>query len=332
MRHNGLLVGVAVLGISAGLHLTAFGVAPGKPSVEIQGGGSGEPAPLGNAFADMAAGQIAPNRTTAVTAPAPPATPQTKAAPATAKAVAPVRPTDTAPQQSAALEPIAAAPVTPAGLVPVTKTQDPRAAISPPVRPSATTTEPAAASTQVPVSDADPKAEKPEEGTPASSLAVAQSARPSARPDLPDPQVALAKAQVTRRQIDPGPGSPAPQGNAKRTGKKGEDTGTRKATAKASGRGAGSAERGSDAASNYPGLVMRQIQRTRRERAGAKGEALVQFTVASNGSVRGMSIARSSGSLRVDKAALSHIRRAAPFPPPPSGAHTTFSVRVESPG
>ncbi|MBN8294934.1 energy transducer TonB, partial [Rhodobacter sp. NTK016B] len=82
---------------------------------------------------------------------------------------------------------------------------------------------------------------------------------------------------------------------------------------------------GNAAASNYPGQVMRRIQRVRQVRLRARGSAVVAFTIAANGGLASASLARRSGSAELDQAALDHIRRAAPFPSPPPGAQRQFS-------
>ena len=84
-------------------------------------------------------------------------------------------------------------------------------------------------------------------------------------------------------------------------------------------RGKSSAE-GNAAVSNYPGTVTSKLRRALRRQARLRGEVQVQFVVASNGSVTGVGIGRSSGNAAVDKAAMDTVRRAAPFPPIPADA------------
>ncbi|MEL6647438.1 MAG: TonB family protein [Pseudomonadota bacterium] len=43
----------------------------------------------------------------------------------------------------------------------------------------------------------------------------------------------------------------------------------------------------------------------------------------------GLSVSKSSGSARLDLAALSMVRRAAPFPAPPPGARRNFSINIQ---
>lgn len=78
-------------------------------------------------------------------------------------------------------------------------------------------------------------------------------------------------------------------------------------------------------ARRFPSLVLRQIQRTRRDRINARGMVVVAFSIGVGGQLAGLSIAQSSGSPELDQAALNHLRRAAPFPPPPPQAQRQFS-------
>ncbi len=87
---------------------------------------------------------------------------------------------------------------------------------------------------------------------------------------------------------------------------------------------------GNAAASTYPGLVMQRIQRVRQPSIRAQGAAVVAFRIAANGGVGAVSIAQSSGSPRLDRAAMDVIRRAAPFPQPPQGAKTAFSIQIRA--
>lgn len=90
-----------------------------------------------------------------------------------------------------------------------------------------------------------------------------------------------------------------------------------------------SSNSGNAAASNYPGKVYARIARTRQRNAGGKGVAQVRFTVSSSGQATGVSVARSSGDARIDRAAVAHVKRAAPFPKPPPGAKTRFVIPIE---
>ncbi|WP_083099260.1 TonB family protein [Pseudophaeobacter leonis] len=154
---------------------------------------------------------------------------------------------------------------------------------------------------------------------------VTESLRPPERP----------KPEVVRR-TDPKPApksaqktSAKPRGNGNVNATRGVASSTRSQPGGQAQTTGGSAKvQGNAAASNYAGLVMRRIQRAKR-RADVRGEALVRFSITSGGGVASVSLARSSGSGKLDGIALAQVRRAAPFPPPPPGARTSFTVRIK---
>ncbi|MFP4405629.1 energy transducer TonB, partial [Rhodosalinus sp.] len=119
-----------------------------------------------------------------------------------------------------------------------------------------------------------------------------------------------------------------PQGNAEQNARAGQASGEAQAEAVSRGAGGPSRETGNAAASNYPGEVMRKLSRVRRPSVSARGAAVVTFRIAPGGALAGVSIARSSGSTRLDRAALAMVQRAAPFPPPPRGAQRSFSIEI----
>ncbi|MDF1671116.1 MAG: TonB family protein [Roseovarius sp.] len=139
-------------------------------------------------------------------------------------------------------------------------------------------------------------------------------------------------AKLTAKKTAKKQAKAQPQGNAKHNAKAGSATGASKAKTKSASFGKAKKKKasGNAASSNYPGKVMRKIARVHKPRVGAKGSAVVAFTISANGGLSAISLARSSGSGQLDKAALRVVRKAAPFPPPPSGARRSFSVKIES--
>ena len=162
-------------------------------------------------------------------------------------------------------------------------------------------------------------------------IELTQSRRPKVRsrafeernkPDDPPPP----PRQTASRTPDP---PPAPRGNQARTNTRaGAAEGTAARPAPRATGSAGAAQAGNAAASNYPGQVMRKVQRARRPRVVDRGVATVSFRIASNGGLSAVSVARSSGSRDLDNAAMQLIRRAAPFPVPPPGAQRFFSIPI----
>lgn len=107
------------------------------------------------------------------------------------------------------------------------------------------------------------------------------------------------------------------------------------ATAKAGGseRAGASSEFGNAEASNYMGQIYRKVNRAKRRGSVGRqrGEALIAFVVASNGSLAGVRVARSSGNEAIDREAVSTVQRAQPFPPIPPQARRnswTFTVPI----
>lgn len=122
----------------------------------------------------------------------------------------------------------------------------------------------------------------------------------------------------------------ARQGQANRNAQAGRADGQAQANRPNARQGnQGARNAGNAAASNYPGKVYAKIRRTRQRAAGGRGTVRVRFAIGGNGGLAGVSVASSSGSAAVDRAAVDHIRRAAPFPAPPPGAQRRFVIPIE---
>ncbi|MFN3825494.1 MAG: energy transducer TonB [Pseudorhodobacter sp.] len=158
---------------------------------------------------------------------------------------------------------------------------------------------------------------------------VAQTTRPNDRlKPVEAPPETRPKARPEAR-AKPAALPPAPAGNATRTARKGtaQGTDTGKSTTAAAAASPAPGEGGSArAAASYGREVMARIARTARPRSTERGRAVVGFVIADSGAVTRVSILRSSGSASLDAQAMDHIRRAAPFAPPPTGAPRSLSV------
>ena len=300
---------IAALGLSAGLHLAGFALTPGPEEIQMAGGDLQTVAMLGDSLADLVE---------TVTAPAEPAA-----------ADAPIRPDPIRPAPITPAPPVqaATAPVTPVAqpvttaALPVTDAPVLQAAESPPADP---------APPRAPVAAQPPTAAPvpPDQATPTlrAQTPDATTPRPKSRPKAPPKAVAKTAPPPKKKAVQ------AKQTTTK-SARKGQTDGAATGTAARSSKTKGQSQvAGNAAASNYPGIVMRKIQRTRKERAGARGKARVAFTISGNGAVASVNIVKSSGSARVDQIALRHIRRAGPFPPPPQGARKSFSLEFVSKG
>lgn len=288
------------------LHLGATAALAPRDMAMIAGGGEDAPAALGTSFADFAEGVLTPSEAElSEVEPMEPVLPETPAQPVTPHApdtAAPVLALPLATDQSAALLPATPAPDQP-DAVPEIVPDTPPPALSP--------APPQSEMAQA----APPEAISPD--TSPTDLAPEISRKPPPRPDRTAPRSTPTPAPTQQAR--------APQGNAAQTAARGSQQGeTGPAASQAPARAQASAQ-GNAAASNYPGEVLRRIQRTRQTRSPARGQVLVAFSVAQNGALASVSVSRSSGHAGLDQTALDHIRRAAPFPPPPAGAQTGFS-------
>jgi protein TonB len=143
----------------------------------------------------------------------------------------------------------------------------------------------------------------------------------------PAPQAAPQPKRTVVQELAP---KPPKRGNGAESVRQGAATGNESAKATSQGVKKGTGRQSGNAlASNYPGLVMRKIQRVRRPAVGTRGTAVIAFKIASNGGLSAVSVASSSGSGKLDQAAMNMVRKAAPFPKPPAGAQRSFSIRIK---
>lgn len=87
---------------------------------------------------------------------------------------------------------------------------------------------------------------------------------------------------------------------------------------------------GKAAMSNYRGRVQSHLARYKRRVGASKGRVVVSFSLARSGGVRGVRLVRSSGNGAIDRAAISMVKRASPFPRIPAGGPSSmrFSVPI----
>lgn len=161
---------------------------------------------------------------------------------------------------------------------------------------------------------------------------TARTVRPPTRPSNlgetpPPPRQTAQQPRPTQQQARP------TQGNAQQDTNRGTQTNQPNGQATQQGQGQqvdqAAVQAARQAAAAYPNAVMRRISRTRRENTRLRGVAVVAFRVGSGGQLISVGIARSSGSDELDRIAVDHVRRAAPFPPPPPGAQTSFNVQIQ---
>ncbi len=155
------------------------------------------------------------------------------------------------------------------------------------------------------------------------TLATDRSPRPGPRPDdlAPQPQAPVATAQPAAPQQ---PATPAPDRTAAGTGS-GETQGATPTPAPQPGLSPGQIQ---SLVAQWGGQIQARIARSRPSVDGT-GRAIVRLSVAPNGRLVALGIARSSGNSAVDQAALSAVQRAGRFPRAPrqlTDASYSFSV------
>lgn len=324
------------LTFSLGAHLAGFGMTAGQERTQIQGGAPQTVAMLGNSLANMVETVTEPVENVQ------PLTPETPVSD-TPLRHAPQQPALAPPKQAETPEVPELRRARPDELsaLPVSTSETPLTAL--PVTPMepemASATTPAALSAVEPPQAAPTKPVEPVSVTPDTVMA-----RDPVEVQTPDPNTLRPKTRPAPQKVEPKRSKPQATQPKKKTtrtaqiksaqaSRKGQADGSNDAKAAQSSKSSGKAQAaGNAAASNYPGKIMRKIQRTRKERAGARGTATVAFRITASGGVSSLRIQKSSGSAKVDQIALRHIQRAAPFPPPPNGARTTFNLKIVSKG
>lgn len=307
--------------------------------VMMEGTAGAQEARIGNSFADMSEGVLTAEPVedpTEVAEPEPVETTETETTEAeevtevltaepdpvaaetpptqTAETAEPVEPVETTqPDQLAAL-----VPVTPDGTLAAAPEETPAAP------PEAL---PAAQPAPVEAAPAPP----PEEVIAATDVdpVTTSSKRPVMRDPALETPVKRAEAPKPKPKPKPAPPKKVAQGNAQQNTVAGAADGAANARAKAKGvADARGKESGNAAASNYPGLVNQHLARVRRPSLNRRGTVRISFKLTASGGLASLSVGRSSGSARVDRAGLDMVRRAAPFPRPPAGASRSFSIPI----
>ncbi|ABD55044.1 energy transducer TonB family protein [Jannaschia sp. CCS1] len=316
---------VAAVALSGGVHLAGAGYfAPDV--VELDGGGDPAPARLGSSFADMVAGTPGRAEQDVVEPVEVEDAPQDPVDPPEAARVpilADAARVDVDPSEEAAPDitdvvevEITAAPTD-------AQPSDAEADVAAAITPSTIAVVPVQPSRPVPVQPT---------VTPTPSVAQPTAAESPTDVMVAEDEVALTPLSSPRPRTRPeglAPPPPAASGNAANNATRGSDIGTEAASATATTPTAQPAPQPGNAAdiANYPGQVLRRISRAGRPRVRHTGaDVVISFRIGSGGHLAGLSVARSSGNPELDQAGLSIVQRAAPFPPPPTGAQTSFSI------
>lgn len=167
---------------------------------------------------------------------------------------------------------------------------------------------------------------EPLQPEPVAETAAAPAPRPETRAE---PEPARPSTVVRVDPTNTRPAEPAKE----RVKSRAKDVSQRSAAlpspAAASGVGIGR----SDAIANYHGRIAAHLARHKQYPAGARGRgqeggASVTFGLDGGGHVTSVRLARASGVADFDQEAVAMVRRASPFPAPPTGRSMSFTVPV----
>jgi protein TonB len=75
----------------------------------------------------------------------------------------------------------------------------------------------------------------------------------------------------------------------------------------------------------YAKAVMKKVHATKKKSGAGRGTVVVGFSIGKDGGLTQVKLLQSSGNVVLDKIAMDHIRRAAPFPSPPADAGRNYS-------
>ncbi len=163
------------------------------------------------------------------------------------------------------------------------------------------------------------------EPEPVDTAALAPEA--ASEPEPAEVDVTEAAPRIASREAPPAP-SPRVAERAKETTSQAQSKPKLKPMTLGSAKEPIKPDKPSVSAGAYAGKVHSAIARNRRGIKGATGSATVTFTIGPAGFIRGARVSRSSGKQALDQAALSSVRGAAPFPAPPPGAKSTYSIQI----
>lgn len=166
----------------------------------------------------------------------------------------------------------------------------------------------------------------------APSESEAAASEPESEPTPPEPEVMekspetpqpVVEAEALKRS------KPVEKPRPQKTQPKKQAAMTSPASTASSGIGQGR----SSVDSNYLGLVAAHLARHKRfppeaSATGSTGVATITFSIDGQGNFIFAQLAQSSGVASLDAETQEMVRRASPFPPPPSGQETSFTVPV----
>ena len=167
---------------------------------------------------------------------------------------------------------------------------------------------------------------EPLEPEPVAEIAAAPAPRPETRaePEPARPPTVTRAAPAKARPTEPA---------KERAKNRAKDASQRSAALPSPAAARGSGVGRSDAIANYHGRIAAHLARHKQYPAGARGRgqeggASVTFGLDGSGHVTSVRLARASGVADFDQEAVAMVRRASPFPAPPTGRPMSFTVPV----
>jgi periplasmic protein TonB len=145
------------------------------------------------------------------------------------------------------------------------------------------------------------------------------------KPKPPEPELA--------KPVEKPPQSTRVEQPKREKQRRANERGKRKVASIASSASSGIGRGRSDASTNYRGVVAAHLARHKQYPAdsrsrGEQGSATVTFTIDGGGRVTRVSITRQTGIASLDAETVAMVRRASPFPAPPTGQAMSFTVPV----
>lgn len=148
----------------------------------------------------------------------------------------------------------------------------------------------------------------------------------------PKPSAKKLLKRPTKKAVTTKKAASGRKGNNKANVKKGTQASQNKKGTVGSKKAGRSKTTGNSNMTNYKGKVRQRIYRRFNPKTRpAKRDAVVSFSIGKNGSANAIKLARSSGNAKLDRAALTAVKRASPFPSLPTGrSKLVFSLGLNA--
>ncbi len=153
---------------------------------------------------------------------------------------------------------------------------------------------------------------------------------PAVMPAPEPPKVVPQKAEPVKKAVEKKvKKKPAAKANPAAKDKPTEQPAARETHATSGGAKAGAQSAAQSSPKAWGNAVLKKIRKTPRKAAPGRGTVQIGFVVATDGSLSSVRVLKSSGNAAIDAMGLDHIRRAAPFAPPPEGASRNLGFIFE---